>query len=129
MTAGAWASEHRQQLDEAVEVWLDTKPHSIRTDFEPATGKHFVRLGKAPIVPDRIPAIGSDAIHYLRSALEHLVYRLAILESGQDPPPKHDKLGFPIAETPEVFDRKEQTNRGGLSEAASYVPTLTRSRR
>jgi hypothetical protein len=41
-----------------------------------------------------------DCIHNLRSTLDHLVYVVAIHESGSNPPPRHDALMFPIAIAP-----------------------------
>lgn len=108
------ADEHRAQLDEAIDSWLDTDPHEFWTDFNPDTGYHAVRLKTVPAVPLRIAAITSDAIHNLRGALDFMVYSLAVGESGQNPPPRHDKLAFPVAITPEEFKRKEATCRGAL---------------
>lgn len=117
--ADAWArvdraAEHRERFKLAEEAWFETRPHHFMTEFDPDTGKHVKRLKVAPIVPPTIGAIITDAIHNLRAALDYLAYSIAVVDSGQNPPPRHKKLAFPIAETSEEFDRKANTCRGDL---------------
>jgi hypothetical protein len=39
----------------------------------------------------------ADCVHNLRCALDHLVYTIAIHESGNNPPPEANRLAFPLA--------------------------------
>lgn len=50
-----------------------------------------------------ISLIAGDCIHNLRSALDHLVYAIAVHESSQDPPPDARRLAFPITCKPSEF--------------------------
>ena len=79
--AGCWAkidraAQHQTAFEAASAVWLETKPYEIRTNFEARTDEYITRLGKAPVVPLELSATIGDAIHNLRSALDHFVYRL-----------------------------------------------------
>jgi len=112
--AGCWAKvdrahEHIKELDSALEAWLATEPYSFKSEFDAERGLRVLKFDRFPAVPLSLAAIIGDAIHNLRSALDHFVYRLAILESQQSPPPKAGKLGFPICDTPEQLDRHRQS--------------------
>jgi len=121
--AGSWAKidrahRHRAELDRAIAEWLDSKPYTLRTEPDGAPDHYVIRLDGLPRVPLAIGAIVGDTIHNLRSALDHLVYRIAIIESRRDPPPKASKLAFPIALSAEAFGRKAASCRGALSDTA-----------
>jgi hypothetical protein len=57
----------------------------------------ILRVLKLPAL-ERWSLVAADCVHNLRCALDHLVYAIAVYESGQDPPPNHRGLQFPIAE-------------------------------
>jgi len=109
------AREHRKELDRMAKAWLDPKPYSFRTEPKPEPGVYVIRFDRVPLVPSDISAIIGDTIHNLRSALDHFVYRLAVIESRADPPPDATKLAFPIGLTEEDFNRKAY-HLGKLSE-------------
>jgi hypothetical protein len=44
-----------------------------------------------------------DCLPNLRCALDHLVYAIAIHESGQSPPPCEGSLAFPICDSPDLL--------------------------
>lgn len=45
-----------------------------------------------------------EMLYQLRAALDSLVYEVAILDSGEDPPPDAENLEFPIRTSEESFD-------------------------
>jgi hypothetical protein len=61
-----------------------------------------------------------DCLHNLRSALDHLVYAIAVHESGQNPPPKESTLAFPLANDPAEF-KKAKNRIATLSSGAQDV--------
>jgi hypothetical protein len=62
-------------------------------------------------------AMTGDALTNYRAALDYLVYALAVVRSGADPPPKKRNLQFPIASTEENWKDALRRNRlFGLSE-------------
>jgi hypothetical protein len=55
-----------------------------------------------PPPADRLDIPISECVHNLRTALDHIGYRLAIYIGG-DPPPNADGTGFPICRDPKHF--------------------------
>lgn len=71
-----------------------------------------------------------DCIHNLRSALDHLVYAIAVHESGQNPPPDENVLAFPLANKPSEFKRAKnriRTLRIGVQKAIEQVQPYNRT--
>jgi len=54
---------------------------------------------------DEISLEFGELLYQLRATLDSLVYELAIIDSGQDPPPDAEKLEFPIRSTQAAFDQ------------------------
>lgn len=46
-----------------------------------------------------------EMMYQLRAALDSLVYEVAVIDSGQDPPPDAQKLEFPIRDSAASFER------------------------
>jgi len=57
-----------------------------------------------------------DALHNLRGALDHLVYALAVQQTGQDPPDDDASLMFPICSDRAQWDRTWRRRVGSLNE-------------
>jgi hypothetical protein len=75
--------------------------YPFESEDDPNTGKRIYKLvSTAPIPPD-IPLIAGDAIHNLRSALDHLAHHLVSL--GPPPTDPREKIYFPIGESAEEF--------------------------
>jgi hypothetical protein len=49
-----------------------------------------------------------DTLHNLRCALDHLVYALAVRQTGKDPPDDDRALMFPICSNPEHWNRSKR---------------------
>ena len=95
------AKEHTQAVKDEVAAWMNTRPNSLT----PKANADFTRwalvisvLKPADLV--RWTLIVGHAINDLRSALDHLVYAIAIHESGANPPLNDKRLGFLISDTP-----------------------------
>jgi hypothetical protein len=58
-------------------------------------------LGSVAPVPTDVPSITGDAVHNLRSALDHFAYRLVCV--GTDSPGPFDSVYFPIGERAREF--------------------------
>lgn len=54
---------------------------------------------------DEISLEFGEMLYQLRAALDALVYELAIVASGQEPPPDAERLEFPIRSTEASFDK------------------------
>src|SRR5712691_9345056 len=56
-----------------------------------------------PLPLQRWALLVGDCVHNLRSALDHMIYSIAIKASGLNPPPDAEKLMFPIVRPPSQF--------------------------
>ncbi len=94
----ARAEEHAQLLEREVTAFFNADPPPLGTSvgyFDPESGWHrvfgFVR--EAP--PLRLGVILGDLVHNVRSALDHLVWQLVLLDGET---PSRDNT-FPVAST------------------------------
>ena len=110
------ATEHAKAVESEIRAWGDTQPYSLtyETNADSTRYSVFIKFnGGATAAPiERWSLMIADSIHNFRCALDHLVYSVAIAESGQDPPPLHDVLMFPICDNNTSFDR--EIKRRGL---------------
>ncbi len=87
----------------------DPKPYRIVRQTE-KEGRAYVWHGfEQATVPPIIPVLAGEAIHQLRSSLDHLVVAM-VRERGKEVTTDH---GFPIAKEAKVF--KEAFHRGQLN--------------
>lgn len=94
------AEEHIFNLQD---FWWKFRDRYYRVECEddPQTGNHIYKLATAPPLDADIPLIAGDAIQNLRSALDHIAYRLVCVGTDSDGP--FDKVYFPIGELPKEF--------------------------
>jgi hypothetical protein len=114
---------HFKTVGDEVRQWMETSPYraiqQCNADFT-----HYSLVAKlVGTEPDlhRWTLIIGDAIHNLRCSLDHLIYAIAIHQSGQNPPPKEDGLGFPICDSCESFWDAKRRRLFGLSHLAQTV--------
>lgn len=86
------------------------------SDVSGSVHRVFVEvMEQAPL--DRWSLMAGDCVHNLRSALDSLVYAIAIYQSGQNPPPDEDNLQFPIVSDPAKFPKQKTRRIKFLSQA------------
>jgi hypothetical protein len=87
-------------------LWKDSEAYSIarQSDAEGSRYAFVVEVKKPPPL-DRWSLIDGDCIHNLRSALDALIYALAVRDSGSNPPPVERSLQFPITGSVGDFNR------------------------
>lgn len=78
-----------------------TKAYEIVSNDDPDSGERIWRLKQAWPIPALFPIIVGDAVHCLRSALDHLVYRMAEVYCKK--PPLIAGLYFPTGENRDDF--------------------------
>ena len=100
-------TEHLQALHNKVKAWSELNPHKIVKDDDGKGLNYMLRVHFAP-PPDlvRWAILAGDALFNYRCALDHAIYELATRETGQDPPPFEDDIGFPICTDPQRFSSK-----------------------
>jgi hypothetical protein len=69
---------HLENLDFAVQKWLDVHSDLVREETDPETGDGLVVVDAPAVLPaDAISLIAADCVHNLRAALDQLVFALA----------------------------------------------------
>jgi hypothetical protein len=112
-----WAKQHADTFRKECRTWMESNPYNAvqqcNSDF---THYSLVAnlIGNEPPL-QRWSLIVGDSLHGLRCSLDHLVYTIAIVESGKNPPPDEDKLAFPIASTKTEFTKVEGRRLSGIS--------------
>jgi hypothetical protein len=103
------AKEHIDDLEIAIRDFRNTEPYRTdsKPDYNTTTIIHYV--SHIEDVPERIPLVAGDAIHNLRSALDHLVYQI-IRANGKTP----DRPEYPIHETFQKYQRAISGAKKGL---------------
>jgi hypothetical protein len=103
------AKDHIQAVKDEVMSWQDGSPYSIAKESN-ADFTRWALVMKLMKPPDllqrnllRWTLIIGDAVNNLRSALDHLVYAIAVHESSSNPPLNEKQLAFPICDTAEDF--------------------------
>lgn len=78
-----WAGVHITDLDTAMERFFDTEPYRVRTEKDSETSEYvYYFMGVSPYPRDIVGHVG-DALHNLRSSLDHLACQL-VLASGAE---------------------------------------------
>jgi hypothetical protein len=114
------AKDHIRTVKGEVISWQDSSPYSItkETNADFTRWALVIRLLKPADLLRlnllRWTLIIGDAINNLRSALDHLIYAIAVYESGSNPPPDEKRLAFPICDT-----------FGEFKDAAKRIKSLT----
>jgi hypothetical protein len=93
------AGHHLNQLDSLIRGYFELEPYRIMRHEESETGDLIYRLQIRQEVPLEIAGVAGDVVHNLRSALDHLIWRIVELSSGTPSratsfPIRKDKNGF-----------------------------------
>jgi hypothetical protein len=115
---------HRNEANRLTRAFVKAKPYALRVEFDDATGdKRWVvdRVLRPP--PLGISIAVADSIYNLRSALDHLAYRLVLANASQ--PTK--RTAFPLCDTPDKWQSCWKSKTKGMSDPAialikSYQP-------
>lgn len=99
------SEEHAKTFRHESKLWMDGNPYGISTKTNSDCTRHsLIAHLVGPDAPfEQWTLIVSDCLQNLRAYLDHLLYAVAIHESRKDPPPKHDKIMFPICDSPDRF--------------------------
>jgi hypothetical protein len=108
----ARADEHLGTLYRETDAWGDRDPFRIIRQANADGSVHEFRL-RVEVQPDtlRWALLLGDALHNMRCALDHIIYALAIRQTGHDPPPKASRLMYPICSSLEVWNSKTTQGR------------------
>jgi hypothetical protein len=115
------AYQHVTNLHARLKAFLDTSPYQIIIDDDSETGDRVFRVRKIADVPIEINAILGDAIHNLRSALDHLVCQLVEVNGGK----AGTQTAYPIYDTSKEYMSKSPRKIKGMSGAAAHFIDAT----
>jgi hypothetical protein len=118
------------ELNQAVIDYLAENPYRVVGEFERETSEYVLR-GEVTKPTAYLGVIAGDVAHNLRSALDHLAWQLALLNSATP----YDRTQFPIALSPGEFNsRTGQKMIRDLSSkhqalVVSWIPSVVRLER
>jgi hypothetical protein len=117
------AGEHLKTLEAEWQAFLDEdpSPYTFVGEFDPESGWHVVRLRIRKDPPLRLSVIVGDAVHNLRSALDHLVWKL-VEENGAVP---GEWNHFPVHKTWDAWtDKVVMRQRKGSNHALAGLDPI-----
>ena len=92
----ARAYEHIEDVKQLAQDWLGTDAYTVAREIDPETGHTVCKARIKGQPPVEIGLVVGDAVHNLRSALDHAVYALAERHLGPLPIEAQERLAFPI---------------------------------
>jgi hypothetical protein len=111
------ARRHIQDLVSALESFYSSEPYKHGTRRDPATGRVEVYITEVATAPDDILLIVGDALHALRSALDHLAMQL-FLAGARGPSATEDELydvSFPVAGNRKGYEKQRDRKLRGVA--------------
>lgn len=115
---GELRSVHKLYVEEeadSIGKWASASAH-----INPQSGNPEFSFPQPHLIPVSFPILVGEVAHHLRSCLDYLIYRLAILDSGSE----QKQTQFPVADRPENFRRNRDQYLKGVNDA--HVTTLER---
>jgi hypothetical protein len=105
----ARADEHLSALYQETDGWGDSDPFRIvrGSNADGSVHEFGLRFETQPNVR-RWSLLVGDALHNMRCALDHIVYAMAVQQTGQDPPPDESRLMFPICSDVDHWKRSKR---------------------
>ena len=117
----ARARRHLDEIRAAIAAFFATQPYEIMREEETSTGDLVYRLRIHQEVPGDWSLIVGDVLHNMRSALDHLAWRL--VELNNNTPGRHTQ--FVICADQAAFQRAAPNNLRGVSQTAmTFIENL-----
>jgi len=121
------ANKHIADLEDACRPFIGPIFKTLSVQANPEGGKPRLKIGSMNIYTSDIPAIAGDAIHNLKSALDHLAFQLVSVgvESGIERRGRWEDIQFPIAYSSDAYEsRKLRYVEGARREAIEAIDRL-----
>lgn len=112
------AKEHIGDLESTIERFFESDPYKISIKDNPQSGKREWVVTEVADLPTSLALITGDAVHNLKSALDHLIWQLVIANGGK---PDEMRTEFPIWGSEAKFEAGKPGNAKGISEGALKV--------
>jgi hypothetical protein len=121
------ANKHIDDLEDAVRDFVQPIGKTISFNRDPQAGNVGLQFSDVYVYKSDIPAIAGDAVHNLRSALDHLAFQLAEvgIARGERPVEKWEEIQFPIGHGPDGYKSiKPRRVQGMTREAIEAIDAL-----
>jgi hypothetical protein len=76
------AQEHIREIESLIKSWRDLDPYKVSIDNEQETGEKILRIIITKTMPKDISLVIGDAIHNLRTALDHAAFEIVQQSKG-----------------------------------------------
>jgi hypothetical protein len=93
------AKKHIFDFEVQARTFLDSEPYKIGAKLRSDINHYMLYIGSIEPLPETLSLIVGDAVHNLRSALDHIAWQLVLAAGGT--PNKHTY--FPICEAPQQY--------------------------
>jgi hypothetical protein len=104
----AWSAQHLHALDLEIKEFVKKHPFTARGEQDGDSRRFNIIANEYPLLPSHWPLMVGDAVHNMRSALDHIVWALTERFSARYPEgsaarPTYEesfKIQYPICDTP-----------------------------
>lgn len=120
------AKKHFSDLTVLAEPYRYKYTHIVVSDAQPKFSTNFPDPIRVAIIPFDMLAVAGDILHNLRSALDHVVYHLALVKSPNVGDDILHRVEFPIGETLEKYESLRERKIQGVIEprAVKFIDVL-----
>lgn len=101
------AADLHGEFAAAWQAYLDRRPHDLFHTIE-ADGSTASRLRRVEPIPAELSLILGEFLYEMRAALDNCLYAVAVITSGQNPPPAAEKLEWPIRATAQEWKNQRK---------------------
>jgi hypothetical protein len=112
-----WAQEHIENFHTAVDLFRRENPHTLGRELDSTTGEFVYKVKTVPDIPERLRFMLGDALHNLRSTLDHAAH--AVVEAGSSQPNSHTY--FPVFDDAKAYISMLQSRVPGLRQQCYEV--------
>lgn len=96
------AHDNINEFAVVLDDYVKRRPSKIQVSID-SQGLGKIRVERQEPLPDDLPILLGEALHNLRAGLDNCLYAVAIIDSGENPPPNGTQLQWPIALTPKEW--------------------------
>jgi hypothetical protein len=130
----AWSSQHLHALDLEIKNFLERNKFTARGEQRDRTREFDIIVNETPRLPSHWSLMAGDAIHNMRSALDHLVWVLSL--SHLTPPDPSSwaarQIQYPITTSPDDYWGKparpgKRAKLGARAQRLRFVPDEART--
>jgi hypothetical protein len=106
------AKKHNEELKLTIKTFFDNRPYEIGTKYEDKTNRLNYYLTKVDNTPNNLGLILGDIMQNLRSALDHIAYKLYIHNNPTITSASH--IHFPIGKSLSDYEQRKGNKTKGI---------------